>query len=204
MIIVFLSGGCPAIWPKVTYQSFGDANPDRDEAMVKRWKNKYKQLDASRVRLLLDTIPEGIEVKDGVAHTKQGYSHVVISKFRFLYPPGMATLFFYDYRTAGLKALCWWQVPLSYLTLAAWLVVPTSWACFPPISVTKRVIIRDAKKLAAAVGGDLVLARYIGDEGGDSAKGMAGVVVRMDPRFKQRRLPTKPLPRVSPRSPQLF
>ncbi len=52
-----------------------------------------------------------------------------IADFHFE-PAGATTLWFAEYASSAQKAYCWWQVPLTWLTLGLWqVVVPSSWPC---------------------------------------------------------------------------
>ncbi len=52
-----------------------------------------------------------------------------IADFHFE-PAGATTLWFAEYASNARKAYCWWQVPLTWLTLGLWqVVVPISWPC---------------------------------------------------------------------------
>lgn len=196
-LVSLLSVNCAAIHPKVQFTSFGEADPDRDNRVVEQFRGQRDQAPpaAETVKVLIDTIPEGLELKDGKISVKEGYQHELIGKVSLLPGSGMGMtgLFgFTDYVSSWRKPYCYPQVFLNYLTIFIWsTMVPLSYPCWGGYKVTKSQAIANARRAALAAGGDLVLGGYLGQGiSGDNTyvTGFAGFILRMDPRLKNTKL----------------
>lgn len=195
---------CAGIRPSLNYSGFGEADPEKDERVIA--KHREATLAPSRsaaaidgVVVLIDTVPQGIEVEDGKIQVAEGYAHRLVGKF-VLSPGsgwGFTALFhFSDYENSWRKPYCYPQVVLNFATLAMWgSLVPLSYPCWGDPSMTKQDVVREAKALAGAADGDLVILGYIGaGYQGDPNQviGAAGYVLRADPRMKGGDLATEP------------
>ena len=191
---------CGAVRPKVDYEAFGHADPDKDDAIVDRYNHRPAETTPPEVMVLVDTIPEGIDVKDGKVSIKEGYEHELLGKFVLVRGSGggvFALYSFSDYETGWRKGYCYPQVVLNYATLTMWsLFVPTSYPCWGDNGLTKKEAVSEAKHVAAAAGGDLVVLGYggagiTGDR--NDVLGAAGFIFKKDPRLGKGGLKTRPL-----------
>jgi hypothetical protein len=184
-------GACAAVKPNVDYEAFGHADPDSDDAVVERYKSRpANAAKPPEVMVLVDTIPEGIDVKDGKVTVKDGYDHELLGKFVLVRGSGggiSALYTFSDYEAGWHKGYCYPQVVLNYATLTLWsLLVPTAYPCWGDNHLTKKEAVAEAKHVAAAAGGDLVVFGYGGagfTGNRNDVVGAAGFIFRKDPRL---------------------
>lgn len=91
---------------------------------------------AKSVKVLQKSLPDGVELKDGVIKTSPESELEVVSSFRF-FAAGGSTMWFADYSSTWRKVVCYPQVPLTWVTLAMWQVfVPLSYPCIAPAHVS--------------------------------------------------------------------
>lgn len=114
-VLVLMTTGCATPRPTVLYTGFGRADPRRDDEVVLRWKGDrdlllrnargpgeavklksgrtttvaelaHPKVDAVRgVEVLVDTVPEGIEMERGSARVKEGSGFVLLGRFSIRY-----------------------------------------------------------------------------------------------------------------------
>ena len=196
------ASGCAAVRPKVDYEAFGHADPDSDDAVVERYNSRPPPASSKppEVMVLVDTIPEGIDVKDGKVTVKNGYDHELLGKFMLVRGNGggiTALYMFSDYEASWQKGYCYPQVVLNYATLTLWsLLAPTAYPCWGDNHLTKKDAVLEAKHVAAAAGGDLVVlgyggAGFTGDR--NDVVGAAGFIFRKDPRLGKGSMKTRPM-----------
>jgi hypothetical protein len=205
LLLNLASIGCGSIRPHVVYTSFGPADPEKDEAVVKGFEQQSHRTGDDDVVVLVDTIPEGVEIGLGTITIKDGYHHQLIGKFGV--NPGfgggpLSLYWFADYETGWRKAYCYPQVVLNWLTLSLWMVVPLSYVCDGDASLTKAAVIRHMKALARSAGGDLVLMGWTGaglESDPNVVWGAGGFILRADPRLKSGKLPATPADLAAPK-----
>ncbi len=182
--------GCGAVRSEPAFQGLGEADLERDAAVIETYEatvgDEAKRED---IRVLLDTLPVGIKLSEGSFGVEEGYNHQMIGKFAL--GPGANLFWFNDFEAGWRKGLCYWQVPLTWLTLTLWWAVPTFYPCFPSSYRTKLAVTRDAKTLAAAAGADTVIMGFLGGDQEDTL-GAAGLMIRLDPEMKGK-IETKPI-----------
>ena len=94
LLVALLAGGCagtadsvtvtslqPRVHPIYQYRGYGEYLPDRDAVVLA--KGKSGGLDASPVKFLQETLPEGIEMNGPVLGVKDGYHHKLIGKLAY-------------------------------------------------------------------------------------------------------------------------
>jgi hypothetical protein len=70
--------GCARIEPRVSYSSFGEASLDHDEEVME----SYREVSTNEaVKVLIDTLPVGINLEDGAIKVEEGYGHRLVGKF---------------------------------------------------------------------------------------------------------------------------
>jgi hypothetical protein len=192
MALALFTMGCGAVTSRMTFQGFGEADMERDQAIVERFaQSRDAEEPHAEVKVLLDTIPEGITTDEGSFSVEEDYQHEILGKFAMLPGAGdVLMVWFADYEDGWRKGLCYWQVPLTWITLTLWNVVPTSYPCHTLPFRSKIAIIRDLKRAAAVAGADTVIASFIGATQ-DEAYGAGGIMIRIDPRLKDD-MKTKP------------
>jgi hypothetical protein len=167
-VVILLSalalGGCATLAVSanpVEYKTFGDAETviQRQKDVLERFQKVRAKPPAdqiARVKVLQDTVPEGVEIKDGTISIKPGAPYTLIGKFR-LKAQGASTLWFYDYDPSWRKPYCYWQVPLTWVTISLWQwLVPISYPCMGG-ALGRTAAIEQVKTLAAVAGANLVV-----------------------------------------------
>jgi hypothetical protein len=188
--LVALSG-CASLNLKADYRSMGEFNLARDSAVRTRYSQLRERPLAGEtgVKVLVDAIPKGIQLKDGLISVDSGYQHRIVGKFTMA-PDGGALP---DYRDTWRKYVCYPQIPLAYLTGFMWAVfVPTYYPCFPTSFSPKTEIVRSVEKLVLASGGDAAVMSFVGEKDLENAMGATGFIIQLDPRLKQGSLETVP------------
>ena len=193
--------GCATLNPVVNVTSLGEANPAHDEEIAERFEatiNADAPVDGS-VRVLVDTVPEGLTYSDGQLSVDEGYAHEVLAHFEmttydgfFSRPTFWFTAGFFDYEAAWRRGLCWWQVPLEWVTLGFWTAVPTSYPCHPTMFREKEAWVESVKALANAAGASSAIMSYI-DADQQEAKGVVGFLIKLDPKVLVGRFKTRPM-----------
>ncbi|MEW5742987.1 MAG: hypothetical protein AB1938_28990 [Myxococcota bacterium] len=172
-----LSTGCAALTPRPTsYTAFGEADPARDKSVLDGFDKLSEAPQSSRpeVKVLVDTLPVGVDVKDGTITVENGAPYELVGKFAI----GTKGGFFPDYKDGWRKGLCYPQQPLMAVTLLIWAAVPTYWPCFASGTMSRADAIEAAKTLAWSAGANLVLLSYAGQ--GDEVGGSVGFLLKTD------------------------
>jgi len=192
--------GCATLNPVVNVTSLGEANPAHDEEIAESFEetiNSDEPVDGS-VRVLVDTVPEGLTYSDGQLSVDEGYAHEVLAHFEMksydgvLFPTFYFTAGFFDYEAAWRRGLCWWQVPLEWVTLGFWTAVPTSYPCHPTIFRSKAAWVESVKALAQSAGASSAIMSYV-DADQQEAKGTVGFLIKLDPKVLVGRFKTRPM-----------
>jgi hypothetical protein len=178
VLLSSLSTGCAALKVKPTaYTSFGEADPGKDKAIVERYSELLKSTEPRpEVKVLVDTVPEGVDVKDGAITVDKESPHTLVAKFSIGAPGG----FFPDYKQSWRKGLCYWQTPLVVATLFAWAAVPTYWPCFSSSAMSRQDLIEATKTLAWSAGANLVVLSYVGASTDEAVYGGVGFLLSTD------------------------
>ena len=186
---------CGTLKPHYVFVGAGEVDPGRDHDVVERVKEAHGDTSPPPdVKVLMNTIPEGIDASGMTIKVEADYNHKILGTFQILPQRGMFyfTAWFYDYEDTWRKGVCYWQAPLEWLTLGFWSLVPTSYVCHPSSGYrTKVEVVEDVKRAAAAAGADLVIMNFLGAKD-DDAMGATGLLIHMDPRFKAGEIKTKP------------
>ncbi|MCH2108519.1 MAG: med21 domain-containing protein [Polyangiaceae bacterium] len=185
------------MYPKAQYTGVGIADPERDEEIRQEFQAQVKDDTIRKDRqiiVLIDTLPSGFNLSDGVVGVDDGWDHEVLGKFSI---SNFDThLRFSNYKDGWRKGLCYPQVPLQWLTLTLWTLVPTDYPCHPLISAKKTSVIQDVRALVHAAGGDAAIISYRG-QGDDRAVGAGGFIIRLDRKAVDENgdLETTPIPK---------
>lgn len=176
--------GCGAVTPKPQYTRLGLADPEADKRVTDRYLaiRKSTDVDLSKARVFVDTIPEGLRLQDGQLSVEDGYAHKIVGKFVLLntrkrlywFPP------FFDYEDKWRKGFCYWQVPLVWATLGVWSISPTAIPCHPAEKQPKAVWVKEVRAVAIAGNADSAIMSYV-SPWEDEAAGAAGFLFHIDP-----------------------
>jgi len=181
-VLVFVvmagAGGCATMYPGMRAEVFanGQPDPDRDVAVAKA-AEKMDETPAD-VEIYSGKIPEGLDVSEGGAKISvaQGYEsqYQILGTVESDYTKEMGSAiwknFFWtwNYKETWRKALCWPQAPLKALTLSLWAwFMPAAYPCFAVAPGDEpgrqKAHLVQLKKLASAMGGNLVVLTNSGD-----------------------------------------
>jgi len=191
-VLALLSlGGCAPLAPNYSYQGFGAADPHRDRSVVDKIESTKTTPTSNEVVVLLDTIPEGLRVNQGVLHVEDGWHHEVLGKVE-VSPNGHASfislLGFPQYEDGGHKVACYPQTVLTYATLTLWAFIsPTAYPCWGRVGLDDETVIDSLRKAGAAAGGNLVVASVLRIN--DKIYMAHGMVLRADPRLRAKTAP---------------
>ena len=183
LLALFLCN-CATLRTQLRYSGFGEADFSRDRAVTERFKDSRDE-PAPQVKVLVDTVPEGLSVKDGLLRVEEGYSHEILGKFSLLpQNPVISIYAFADYEDGWRKVLCYPQIPLVWLTLSIWPLVPTFYPCYGSVTQRREKLLDDVKRITQAAQGDVAIVSFGLSPNLDpeEAFGAAGYILRLDPR----------------------
>jgi hypothetical protein len=159
--------GCASLTFKPGAQAVGEY---KNTARAAYDADAMKEHSAEDVKVLVEALPEGITVKDGVfSYDRDQYE--MLGKVSADYKnPTLPIMGFwvYDYKE-GEKwryGLCTWQVPLSWVTLTLWAwVSPTYYPCRVGMGSDEERradIVETLQRATKALGGNLVVVAGFG------------------------------------------
>jgi hypothetical protein len=140
----------------------------RDAEAVNDAAESLKSEEVRHIPVLLNQLPEGVSFSGEQIQVAPDSPWTLIAEATAM-PNGGRNYWlmgFYDYNEdeSWRKGLCYWQVPLHWLTIGLWYIVPTDYACnvFESNSVSsanerKRRVISTLQRAASASGADLVV-----------------------------------------------
>jgi hypothetical protein len=156
--------------PRYQHQitSFGNLDVARDKALAQKAEDLDWNADYSDIRVLVGSTPPGIQLEDGGSRiaidAEQASRYTVLgtatSKAGNVNPSLL--LFWYvpphDSEGKFRKVWCAWQAPFRALTLGVfWKMVPFDWGCGPRNTGDPSLHERELRRMARAMGGNLVI-----------------------------------------------
>lgn len=185
-LIAIVAAGCARVVPGVIYRKVGKVDPEQEATTSEQMMDSIRQhqTTADQVDVVLDLMPPGLREAGDKLVIEPGYEHEVIGRVTV---QGRKAPFFFlarfiDYRDVWRKALCYWQVPLEWLTLGIWSIVPLSYPCHASgATLTREEAIEDLRNAALPAGADLAIV-FTGRARADDVKQMSAWLVRLDKR----------------------
>lgn len=185
MFFLMLSSGCASVYMRASFHHIGEADPTIDQRVKDEYEAQYTQpyQGQENIKVLVNSIPEGLSWSDGLISNKEGYQHQILGSFSL----GASWGAFPDYKQSWRKYVCYWQEPLVWVTLAVWYLVPTYYPCYTTSMRPKEEIIAEVKRLTGIAGGDLAVIQYGGvdPEEPSLASSAGGFIIKLDPRLKR-------------------
>lgn len=188
VLACLLLNACASIKTMPDISLFGEADPEKESKVLDQYEESDSIPKQDKVKVLVDTVPEGVDVSDGQISAQAGYAHEIIGRFSFRpdlkRTSSKAMDGFSNYKTTWRKAVCYPQVPLRYVTLGLWSYLsPTSYLCHGSMKQSKNEMINESKKITKAAGGNITTISYIKDSE-NNVIGAVGYAIKIDPKFK--------------------
>lgn len=165
---VALLSGCYNARYQHQITSFGDLDVARDKALAKKAEDLDWNADYSDIRVLVGSTPDGIQLKEG--GSKIAIEPELASRYTVLgsaeskagnINPGLLLFWWvppHDSEGTFRKVWCAWQAPFRALTLGVlWKMVPFDWGCGPRNTGDVALHERELRRMARAMGGNLVI-----------------------------------------------
>ncbi len=192
------SAGCATIHMTPEVSKLGPYDGEGEKEIVRKFQEAAAEeirVSPEEVTVLVNSFPAGIRVDGTTVSVQDGYDHKLIAQFS-LATQGFPIQFL-DYKSGWRKGYCYPQVPLGWVTLTIWNIFsPLNWPCHGSYSTEKVELIENARRLAAAAGGDLVVMEFQGVSGRDHASWGRGFIISRDPRTDPGRaepIPSQPM-----------
>ena len=142
----------------------------QDTSKLEEKANDMKWADASKINVYVGTFPEGITLENGAITVSPDSNFELIGKVYTAEDVPSPIWFSTHPEDEGWKnAYCNAQVPLTWVTVMMWWVVPVHYPCWPAetnspsrISDRKMRIINTLKKATKAAGGDTLIITELG------------------------------------------
>jgi hypothetical protein len=155
LLAVVLLGvsACGHVAPAVKFRSV-EVRPMDDDRVMDDFKNHRASPVYGDVVVVENDENAGLEVVDGTLKRYRGQEIEVLGTFLI---EGEVHSPFYpaDYLATPRKIACWPQVPLTWLTLGIWMIIPTSYFCWSKTPDDKDHWIAWVKQIVDSAGGNL-------------------------------------------------
>ncbi len=183
--LVVSTSGCARLVPGVSMSLVGIADPEQERRYESLMRDAIKAdvPGHKEVVVLVNSVPQGVHLDAGNVVVEPGFQHQVIGKVAIEARSGNFYFIarFLDYRELWRKILCYWQVPLEWVTLGFWSISPTTYACFAGAPLlTREDAIDDLKNAAVAVGADMVIMTY-GKDVKEKMRNAEAWLIKRDP-----------------------
>lgn len=140
----------------------------RDAESVNELAESVSDREAADVPVLLNELPSGVSSVDGKIAVSPESQWILVAEATADPNGGPRFWFrqFYDYNDdeSWRKGFCYWQVPLHWVTLGLWFLVPTDYACnvsedrsVQSANKRKERVVRTLQRAAKATHSDLVV-----------------------------------------------
>jgi hypothetical protein len=177
-----LATGCMTahVRPEVEFKGSWAEDPAKDAQVRKELDEKSGALLAkspkSDIEVFVGKLPAGIKLEGGVLKVEDGAPFEILGRASLLV--GEGTPFgFPDYEQGWRKGYCYWQAPLTWVTLGIWALIPVNYPCGVSYWRTKQEVLTATKNLVDELGGHVFVGDYI-NETRDEASGITGFVIR--------------------------
>ncbi|MFO0725451.1 MAG: hypothetical protein U1E65_16830 [Myxococcota bacterium] len=184
-LVLLMSGlpmGCMTAHaaPKIHFDGNWAEDPAKDrqmrEMLSKAETRVLKAEDTEGVDVFIGKIPSGLKLEQGILSADEGSGLQILGKAVFEASTG--TQFgFPDYEQGWRKGMCYWQAPLTWVTLAIWSIIPLNYPCGVDNMRSKEDVLRATKGLVKELGGDFFVGEYTYATQ-DEAAGVVGFVVK--------------------------
>lgn len=181
LALVFGGTGCfqAHVQPELSFRGSWAEDPAKDRAMRQRLEELRLRLEAEAdpaIEIYVGKIPGGLTLKEHVIYVDEGAPFEIIGRATVVLNSGSAGTF-PDYKDGWRKPLCYWQAPLTWVTLGIWMLIPLNYPCGVPTYLPKEQVLNVTRNLVRELGGSFFVGNYL-YENEDEAGGLDGFVVR--------------------------
>lgn len=182
LLFVIMGSGCltARVHPDVAVSGNWAEDPAKDRAMKAVIDERRRTLLTDRaggdVEVFVGKIPSGLELEGGVLRVEKDAPFEILG--RAMIDVGSGSAFgFADYEQPWRKPFCYWQAPLTWLTLGLWALVPLNYPCGVNSFRSKEEVLAATRNLVHELGGHVFVGDYL-NASEDEAMGIIGFVVR--------------------------
>jgi hypothetical protein len=189
-VVLLSASACGYVAPAVKFRSV-DVRPMDDDRVIGDFKaHRSDPVFGDVLVVEEDDSSGGLDVVDGKLSHFRGQDVELVGSFELT---GEVHSPFYpsDYTALPRKIICWPQVPLMWLSLGIWTIVPLSYGCWSKTPVDRDHWIAWVKQLVDSAGGTLGVVTFGPKK--DSIDTAKGYVVRMKPAMAAPQ-PPQPVP----------
>ena len=181
-VLALSTTACGSVAFKPSVQSVGEY---KNTSKVADVAEDMPEHSADNVKVLIETLPEGMAVQDGsIAFDHDRYEMLGKVSAAYKDPSGVNMgLWFYGYKESEKwrTGLCSWQVPLSWVTITMWSwLSPTYYPCRVTAGdeeARRADIVETLQRATKALGGNLVVVAGFGGINFLTVNGHTGAVV---------------------------
>ncbi len=130
-LLLGLASGCAHQTYSNKIQPYGDSSAIGEFAKLSARSNEMDVEEAAHIKVLVNQLPEGMTTKDGeLSYDRDRYS--VVAEVKVTDDPSYIGLWFekYDDHEKWKSGYCNAQVPLNWITLYTWPILPFYWPCW--------------------------------------------------------------------------
>lgn len=174
---------CASVHLEAKYFS-QDSDLKASRKVIEKFENRESSPDTQGIGIIVDRLPGSFQIKKGRLIAKKPIK--VLGRFELGYFKTSTAvqfpLVFHDYKSSAMKVLCYPQVPLSWATATMWsLLVPLAWPCIVNIHEIEDAsdAVKEAKRLAAIAGGNLVLGFFKRNRLDNSIESFSGWILKI-------------------------
>lgn len=168
------------VHPEARFKGSWAENPEMDREVRRFLEEENDELLAKNadpgIEVWVGKLPAGIDLREGVISVKDGVPYEIVGKATLVLNSG-SQFGFPDYEDGWRKGLCYWQAPLTWVTLGIWSVLPLNYPCGVEFQREKEDVLNATRNLVTKVGGHFFVGDYL-IESEDRAAGITGFVVR--------------------------
>jgi hypothetical protein len=175
VVALLLGAGCVYVAPAARFRSV-ETKPMDDARVVDDFDAHDSDFAFGQVAVVESDDNQNLEIADGTLKGYQGQQVEVIGTFelkREFHGPFYPS----DYLWLPRKIMCWPQVPLMFVTVGLWLILPFPYACFGKTPGDRAHWIDWVKQIVDSAGGNLGVVTFAKKK--DQIEGATGYVVKV-------------------------
>lgn len=174
---------CASVHLEAKYYS-SDSNKMIANKIIEKFEEREAITPTEGIGIIVDRLPRSFQIQNGKLIAKKPFR--VLGRFELGYFKTATAvqfpLVFHNYKSSAMKVLCYPQVPLSWATATMWsLLSPLAWPCIINIHEIENPsdAVKEAKRLAAIAGGNLVLGFFKRNRLDNSIESFSGWILKV-------------------------